>query len=66
MNKTTAKIVYYSCFVIAAIISYQAIDYAGDVALSGRQPSLWLGIAAFMAAILLVGVAIYIKAKYKI
>jgi len=61
-----AKVAYYSCFLVAAIISYRAVNYAGDVAFTGRQPSLWLGVAAFAAAISLVGVAIYIKAKFKI
>ena len=66
MNKTTAKIAYYSCFVVALIIIYRAMGYAGDLAYSGKQPLVWLSILAFFTAIALVIVAIIIKTKFKI
>jgi hypothetical protein len=66
MNKTIAQIAYYSCFVIAVIITYQAMGYAQDLAYSRKQPLIWLSVVAFLGAIGLVVLAIVIKAKYKI
>lgn len=66
MNKTFAKIVYFSCFVLALIIPYAALNYAGDLAYSGEQPLIWLSVLAFLAAATLVVVAIIIKSKFKI
>jgi hypothetical protein len=66
MNKTFAQIAYYSCFVIAVIITYQAMGYAQDVAYAGKQPLICVSVLAFFGAIGLVVLAILIKAKYKI
>ena len=66
MNKTTAKIAYYGCFVVAIIITYRAMGYAGDLAYSGKQPLVWLSVLAFFAVVALVILAIMIKAKFKI
>lgn len=66
MNKTFAKIAYYGCFVAALVIPYLALDYAGDLAYSGRQPLVWLSVLAFLVAVVLVVLAIVIKAKFKI
>lgn len=65
MNKRTASIAYYSCLAAALLVSYCAFNYASDVALSGKQPSLWVNMLAFFAAILLVLVAIFVKVKYR-
>jgi len=66
MNKITANIAYYGCLVTAVIITYQAMGYAGDLAYSGKQPLIWLSVLAFFAAVLLVLLAILIKAKFKV
>jgi multisubunit Na+/H+ antiporter MnhB subunit len=66
MNKTIAQIAYYSCFVIAVIITYLAMGYAQDLAYSRKQPLIWVSVVAFLGAIGLVVLAIVIKAKYKI
>lgn len=66
MNKILANIAYYGCFVFALIVSYLALNYAGNLAYSGQQPLVWLSILAFLAAIALVVLAIIIKAKFKI
>ena len=66
MNKIFVKFAYYSCFVLALIIPYVALNYAGDLAYSGKQPLVWLSLLAFLAAVSLVAVAIIIKSKFKI
>lgn len=66
MNKISARIIYYSCFFVALIISYQALNYAGNLAYSGKQPLVWLSILAFLVSVGLVVVAIAIKIKFKI
>lgn len=66
MDKNIARIVYYSCLVVALIISYQALNYAGNLAFSGKQPLVWLSVLAFLAVMTLVALAIIIKAKFKI
>lgn len=66
MNKITANIAYYGCFVIALTISYLAMDYAGNLAYSGRQPLIWLSVLAFITTVGLVILALIIKAKFKI
>lgn len=65
MNKYTANIAYYGCFLIALLISYRAVSYAGDLAYSGKQPVVWINLLAFVAVIFLVLLAIFIKIKYK-
>ncbi len=65
MNKSIARIAYYSCLVVAILITYQAMTYAGELAYTSRQPSGWLSVLAFFSAITLVVVAIMIKAKIK-
>ena len=66
MNKILANIAYYGCFVIALIVSYLTLNYAGDLAYSGQQPLVWLSVLAFFAVVTLVVLAITIKAKFKI
>lgn len=66
MNKILANIAYYGCFVIALIVSYLTLNYAGDLAYSGQQPLVWLSVLAFFAVVTLVVLAIIIKAKFKI
>ena len=66
MNKILANIAYYGCFVIALIVSYLTLNYAGDLAYSGQQPIVWLSVLAFFAVVTLVVLAIIIKAKFKI
>ena len=66
MNKILANIAYYGCFVIALIVSYLTLNYAGDLAYSGQQPLVWLSVLAFFAVVTLVVSAITIKAKFKI
>ena len=66
MNKTSAKVIYYSCIVAALAVSYLAFDYASGRAFSGEQPFVWLSVIAFFVVIGLVFTAITIKAKFKL
>lgn len=63
-NKLIANIVFGALLFVSAFISWRVVDMAGDLAFSGEQPSLLLTITAFFISIILVCIAIYIKAKY--
>ncbi len=66
MNKRTATIAYYGCFLAAVLIVCRAIGYAADLAYSGTQPIVWVNVLAFFGAVLLVVLAIIIKIKYNV
>ena len=65
MNKYAETIAYYSCLGVALLISYFVLNYAGDLAYSGKQPIVWINLLAFFAVILLVLSAIFIRMRYK-
>jgi len=66
MNKSIARITYYSCFVLALAIPYYALNHAVNLAYSGEQPLLLVNFMAFVIALLLILLAIFIKVKYKV
>lgn len=63
MNKRLVNFLFGTCLILSVFITYKAIDYAADFAYSGKQPVTWVNVVAFLAAIGLVLLGIFIKTK---
>lgn len=63
MNKSAGNILFGICLALSVFISYKSIGYAGDLSYSGRQPIIWLSVAAFLISIGLVLLGIVVKMK---
>jgi len=64
INKQSANIIFTALIITSLFITWKTMGYAGDLAMSGKQPIVWLSVMAFAASIALVGIAIYIRSKY--
>jgi len=64
INKQLANILFTLLLVASLFTTWKAIGFAGDLAMSGKPPMVWLNVLAFAVSIVLVGIAIYVRSRY--
>jgi len=64
INKQVANILFVLLLAASVFVTWKSVGFASDLAVSGKQPMVWLNLGATVVSIALVGVAIYIRSKY--
>ena len=65
MNKKAANILFSVLLVASLFITWKSIGFAGDLAMAGKTPMVWLNVGAFVVSILLIGAAVFVRSKYR-
>lgn len=64
INKQLANVLFALLLVASLFITWKSIGFAGDLAMAGKPPMVWLNVLAFAVSIVLVSIAIYVRSRY--